>query len=174
MSSQELPQPQQKETKPQVPSSDAVLPSSPSPVKRSTNPEDTSDEQNKSEESKDSENNEPNTSTQIPAENSRLTAFHTKLSTLQTRLTSLQTQRQSHIDSATLPSGLSMPSHWTEDQKSKQALDTANGVIKEHIALLHNYNEIKDIGMGLMGLVADKRGVRVKGLLEEFGMGEKD
>ena len=49
-------------------------------------------------------------------------------------------------------------------------------VIKEHIARLHAYNEIKDGAQGLMGLVADARGVRVAELYEggEFGVAEKD
>ena len=45
-------------------------------------------------------------------------------------------------------------------------------VIKNHIALLHKYNEIKDIGQGLMGLIADKRDCRVVSVMEEFGVGE--
>jgi hypothetical protein len=49
-------------------------------------------------------------------------------------------------------------------------------VIKEHIARLHAYNEVKDIALGLMGMVADARGVRVAELYEggEFGVAEKD
>lgn len=47
-------------------------------------------------------------------------------------------------------------------------------VIKSHIALLHKYNEIKDIGQGLMGLIADKRDCRVVSVMEEFGVGEGD
>ncbi|EME82366.1 uncharacterized protein MYCFIDRAFT_40568, partial [Pseudocercospora fijiensis CIRAD86] len=50
----------------------------------------------------------------------------------------------------------------------------AKGRIQEHISLLHSYNEIKDIGMGLLGMLAEGRGVRVKDLMGEFGMGEKD
>lgn len=67
-----------------------------------------------------------------------------------------------------------MPADWSEEQKTKQALASANAVIKEHIALLHKYNGMKDIGLGLLGLIADKRGVRVGGVMEEFGVGEKD
>lgn len=47
-------------------------------------------------------------------------------------------------------------------------------MIKEHIQLLHRYNEIKDIGQGLMGLIAEKRGCRIKDVMEEFGVDEKD
>lgn len=47
-------------------------------------------------------------------------------------------------------------------------------MVKEHITLLHKYNEIKDIGQGLMGLIADKRDCRVVVVMDEFGVGEKD
>ncbi|KAJ5095085.1 hypothetical protein N7532_007376 [Penicillium argentinense] len=30
--------------------------------------------------------------------------------------------------------------------------------VKKHIDLLHAYNEIKDVGLGLMGLIAEARG----------------
>lgn len=46
--------------------------------------------------------------------------------------------------------------------------------VKQHIALLHQYNEIKDVGMGLFGLIADRRGVRVRDVFEEFGVVEAD
>jgi hypothetical protein len=40
--------------------------------------------------------------------------------------------------------------------------------------LLHNYNDIRDVGQGFMGMIADNRGVRVRELYEEFGVGLKD
>ncbi|BCS20204.1 SWI5/SAE3 family protein [Aspergillus puulaauensis] len=46
--------------------------------------------------------------------------------------------------------------------------------VKRHIRLLHEYNEIKDIGQGLMGLIADTRGVRQVDVQKEFGVGVKD
>ncbi|KAJ5320577.1 hypothetical protein PENANT_c033G11172 [Penicillium antarcticum] len=46
--------------------------------------------------------------------------------------------------------------------------------VKRHIRLLHEYNEIKDIGQGLMGLIAEGRGVRQIEVEREFGAGEKD
>ncbi|CAI6333279.1 unnamed protein product [Periconia digitata] len=50
----------------------------------------------------------------------------------------------------------------------------ANTIVKRHIKLLHNYNEIKDMGQGLMGLIADSRGVRIVEVQEEFGVSSKD
>lgn len=90
------------------------------------------------------------------------------------KLEALQAERNALVAQSSLPSGLPFPSEWTDEQRAEQALRTANAVIKEHISLLHGYNEIKDIGQGLLGLVADKRGVRVKSIMEEFGVGTSD
>ncbi|KAF2637639.1 hypothetical protein P280DRAFT_406195 [Massarina eburnea CBS 473.64] len=50
----------------------------------------------------------------------------------------------------------------------------ANKIVQKHIKLLHEYNEIKDIGQGLMGLIADSRGVRIVEVQDEFGVDAKD
>ncbi|KAJ5872249.1 DNA repair protein Swi5/Sae3 [Penicillium soppii] len=67
------------------------------------------------------------------------------------------------------------------NNKSRGAADTArsrariyNFSIERHIRLLHEYNEIKDVGQGLMGIIADARGVRQVDVEKEFGVGEKD
>ncbi|KAH9828268.1 Swi5 [Teratosphaeria destructans] len=106
--------------------------------------------------------------------NPRLAAIEAKRIRLEATLADLQAQRSALVADAKLPSGLGMPADWSEEQRTKQALATANGVIKEHISLLHKYNEIKDIGQGLMGLIADKRGVRIADVMEDFGVSEKD
>lgn len=50
----------------------------------------------------------------------------------------------------------------------------AAATVKHHIKLLHDYNEIRDVGQSLMGLIADGRGERVGVIQEEFGIGTKD
>ncbi|KAI1004469.1 hypothetical protein K3495_g3741 [Podosphaera aphanis] len=50
------------------------------------------------------------------------------------------------------------------------AIDT----VKHHIKLLHDYNDIRDIGQGLIGMIAEQRGVRIGDLYEEFGVGLQD
>ena len=50
----------------------------------------------------------------------------------------------------------------------------AQATVSKHIKLLHKYNEIRDIGQGLMGLIADQRGVRIVDVYEEFGVAEGD
>jgi DNA repair protein Swi5/Sae3 len=47
-------------------------------------------------------------------------------------------------------------------------------MIKQHIKLLHEYNEIKDVAQGLIGMIADARDVRVVDCQREFGVGVGD
>ncbi|KAH0563121.1 hypothetical protein GP486_002316 [Trichoglossum hirsutum] len=46
--------------------------------------------------------------------------------------------------------------------------------VKRHIKLLHDYNEIRDVGTGLMGMIADGRGVRVRDIYAELGVEVND
>lgn len=50
----------------------------------------------------------------------------------------------------------------------------AQATVSKHIKLLHKYNEIRDVGQGLVGLIADQRGVRIVDVYEEFGVVEGD
>lgn len=106
--------------------------------------------------------------------NPRLQALNTKRAALVEKLADLTAQRASLIEASKLPSGLDMPSTWSDEEKEKHGMKTANATIKEHISLLHKYNEIKDIGLGLMGLVAEKRGVRQGVVMEEYGISKDD
>ncbi|TGO68857.1 hypothetical protein BOTNAR_0019g00460 [Botryotinia narcissicola] len=83
-----------------------------------------------------------------------------KLTSIQTRNANLKAeiaQKQEKIQEIT--EGLEKPAKQT---------------VKRHIRLLHNYNDIKDVGQGLLGMIADNRGVRVGELYEEFGVGIAD
>ncbi|KAF2159874.1 hypothetical protein M409DRAFT_60467 [Zasmidium cellare ATCC 36951] len=171
-------------SEPAVPSSDAILPSSPSPAKHPTNEAESSntDTSSRKRPADDIDSNPDNIApppdpapTAPPNANPTLHPLHQKLTALQSHLHNLQTLYTSHLHThSTLPSSLPLPTNWTPMQIQTSALETAHAVIKEHIALLHGYNEIKDVGMGLLGLVAEKRGVRVRCVMEEFGVGEGD
>ncbi|APA10442.1 predicted protein [Sclerotinia sclerotiorum 1980 UF-70] len=79
-----------------------------------------------------------------------------KLSSIQTRNANLRieiAQKREKIQEIT--QGLEQP---------------AKETVKRHIKLLHDYNDIKDVGQGLLGMIADNRGVRVGELYEEFGV----
>lgn len=140
----------------------------PAPPPSSNNPETT----------EDTSQTKPTTTSS--ESNPRLTALQIKKSTLQQTLASLQAERAHLATQAKLPSGLPLPTTTpsgtalTDDELLASALKSSNVVIKGHIALLHKYNEIKDMGQGLMGLIADKRDCRVVGVMEEFGVGEGD
>jgi hypothetical protein len=57
---------------------------------------------------------------------------------------------------------------------NEEVMAAANKLVKHHIKLLHEYNEIKDAGQGLMGLIADQRGVRIVEVQDEFGIDAQD
>ncbi|PQE03872.1 hypothetical protein CJF30_00006592 [Rutstroemia sp. NJR-2017a BBW] len=85
----------------------------------------------------------------------KITSLQTRISTLETELLA---QRQRLAD-------------------AKQELRApADETVKRHIRLLHQYNDIKDVGQGLLGMVAENRGVRIGELYAEgeFGVGRGD
>ncbi|KAJ9657607.1 hypothetical protein H2201_008112 [Coniosporium apollinis] len=73
-----------------------------------------------------------------------------------------------------LPSSSPSTTPQPDSDSNAAVLAAAKAVIKRHITLLHDYNEIRDVGLGLMGLIADARGVRIKDVQEEFGIEAKD
>ncbi|KAK3076542.1 hypothetical protein LTS18_012734 [Coniosporium uncinatum] len=60
------------------------------------------------------------------------------------------------------------------DEQQAHLLAEAKAIITQHIKLLHHYNEIRDVGQALMGLIAESRGVRIKEVQEDFGVGGKE
>ncbi|KAJ5693407.1 Swi5-domain-containing protein [Penicillium macrosclerotiorum] len=46
--------------------------------------------------------------------------------------------------------------------------------VKRHIHLLHEYNEVKDVAQGLMGLIAEAQGVQCADVQREYGVREQD
>lgn len=71
-----------------------------------------------------------------------------------------------------------MPPHLSSLRKahtdSPLSRHPAAETVKQHIKLLHDYNDIRDIGQGLIGMIADNRGVRIGEIYGEFGVGFKD
>ncbi|KAF2795297.1 hypothetical protein K505DRAFT_374005 [Melanomma pulvis-pyrius CBS 109.77] len=67
-----------------------------------------------------------------------------------------------------------VPSRASDELTDADVMKAANKIVKTHIKLLHEYNEIKDVGQGLMGLIADSRGVRIVEVQDEFGIESKD
>lgn len=50
----------------------------------------------------------------------------------------------------------------------------ASQTVQNHIRLLRQYNDIRDIGTSLMGIIADNRRVPMKRVYEEFDVDEQD
>ncbi|EMR09986.1 hypothetical protein PNEG_01744 [Pneumocystis murina B123] len=65
----------------------------------------------------------------------------------------------------------------TEKQKTLQATlknPDATSTVKQHIVLLHTYNEIRDVALGLMGKIADQERCRVVEVMDRFGITKDD
>ena len=50
----------------------------------------------------------------------------------------------------------------------------ANQIVQNHIRLLREYNDMRDIATSLMGIIAENRQVQMKRIYEEFDVNEKD
>lgn len=90
-----------------------------------------------------------------PAPNPKNVRLQTQIADLQSKISDMQSQLNASNAKLAQP-------------------ERADVIVKAHIKLLHDYNAIKDVGLGLMGLIADGRGVRLGSVMEEFGVGEKD
>ncbi|KAK9381855.1 DNA repair protein [Kockiozyma suomiensis] len=61
------------------------------------------------------------------------------------------------------------------EEASKQLKNpNAGQTVKRHIDLLKGYNAIRDIGLGLLGMIADTKGLRVAEVMKEYGVDLKD
>lgn len=56
----------------------------------------------------------------------------------------------------------------------KAALSHAQSITTKHVSLLTRYNEIKDVALGMLSLIADKEGRRLAEVMDERGVSEKD
>lgn len=63
-----------------------------------------------------------------------------------------------------------------QDEVNSKLKDPTNpeATVKRHIKTLHEFNEIRDIAQGLIGLIAESRGVRVHDVYPEFGLDSDD
>jgi hypothetical protein len=92
-------------------------------------------------------------------------------------LATIPSARQSSTSKQYQPSTVShtvvLPARIPPEDDNKLMAE-ARQVIKDHIGRLHRYNEIRDVGQGLIGMIADQRGVRIVDCLDEFGVAVGD
>lgn len=81
-------------------------------------------------------------------------------------------QKRAYTPSTAAHTTFSLSTFDTETQIA--ILKEAQTIIKKHIKQLHEYNEIKDVAQGLIGLIAEQRGVRVVECEGDFGVGKGD
>lgn len=102
----------------------------------------------------------------------QLDALSARQAALESTVAELLSQRTTLVNSIS-PTPNPQDSEDTETC-AKLAVDAANAKIKSQIRQLQQYNDIKDIGTQLMGLIADKRGCRIGEVQEEFGINSDD
>lgn len=49
-----------------------------------------------------------------------------------------------------------------------------NTTVRRHIHLLHEYNDIKDVALGLLNMIAEDRRVRLIEVHKDYGVGADD
>ncbi|KAG9519907.1 hypothetical protein KCV07_g4580, partial [Aureobasidium melanogenum] len=102
----------------------------------------------------------------------QLDALRARQAALEATLAELLSQRTSLINA--LSPTLDTQAPEDAETRAKLAVDAANTKIKSQIKQLQQYNDIKDIGTQLMGIIAEKRGCRIGEVQEEFGINPDD
>ena len=59
------------------------------------------------------------------------------------------------------------------DSEAAAIFSDVQSTIKTHIRLLHDYNAVKDVAQGLMGILAERKGVRLVDVMAEFDAGDE-
>ncbi|KAI4850797.1 hypothetical protein E4T44_02535 [Aureobasidium sp. EXF-8845] len=104
--------------------------------------------------------------------NTQLDDLRARQASLESTVAELLSQRTSLVDSI---SPTFDPQESAEPEtRATLAVDAANVKIKSQIKQLQQYNDIKDVGTQLMGLIAEKRGCRIGEVQEEFGINPDD
>ncbi|KAL9602583.1 MAG: hypothetical protein Q9219_001727 [cf. Caloplaca sp. 3 TL-2023] len=89
-----------------------------------------------------------------PTEAKRITNLEAKIAALQGQIDDTRLKR----DEAT----------------AKLKVPDASQTVQNHIRLLREYNDIRDIGTSLMGIIAENRHVQMKCVYSEFNVDEQD
>ncbi|KAH7051026.1 Swi5-domain-containing protein [Macrophomina phaseolina] len=76
--------------------------------------------------------------------------------------------------SASASASASAGAESSAESEKDALLRAARAVVQERIRRLNQYNEMRDAGQGLMGIIAESRGVRIRDVQEEFDISAKD
>ena len=111
-----------------------------------------------------------------------LDSLHTHKSILESELASLIATRNAHARCLLNTSASAADAPVDQDlqtgrneltgEEVAQALARAKQIKEKHISELGRYNEIRDIGFGLVGLIGEMRGLRIVDVLKELGVEE--
>lgn len=60
------------------------------------------------------------------------------------------------------------------DAERIQILHQAQCTLDAHVKMLSKYNAVKDVGMTMLGILAEQKGVTIRAIMEERGVSEDD
>ena len=55
-----------------------------------------------------------------------------------------------------------------------RTLSQAQYILDDHVKMLSKYNAVKDVGMTMLGILAEQKGVTMKAIMEERGIDKDD
>jgi hypothetical protein len=111
----------------------------------------------------------------IKPPNARQAKLKTSIAALESKISKTEADLSAKVHEITQLS--SFPSQLHEEagrDLEKIALGHAQSVVNKYISRLKQYNEIKDIAMGMLSLIAEKRGERLADIMDDRGISEKD
>ncbi|KAL9090132.1 MAG: hypothetical protein Q9165_005412 [Trypethelium subeluteriae] len=100
--------------------------------------------------------------------NSTLQALETALHERNEALSNLPFQL---VSSSSTDKRLSSDHNTPDSTPDAEKIQRCKAIIDTYVRSLHDFNEMKDLAQGLVGLVAERRGVRMQELLKEYGVG---
>lgn len=105
---------------------------------------------------------------------SRETRLLASIASLETNISTTEAQLSRALHQISQSDAFKSKQEDTNTNSDAAALQHAQHTVANHINLLKSYNEIKDIAMGMLGLIADKEGRRVAEVMEQRGISERD
>jgi len=113
--------------------------------------------------------------TQPPNQSPRHNHLLARKQFLQDQISSLTTERNALVTNALNPRlAVSESAESPTQTQIDLAVNKANVDIRTRVRQLQEYNDVKDIGTQLMGLIAENKGVRIAEVQRDFGVQGSD